>query len=190
MNPYVELKIKNNIPTIVYYPAEGESRQMTLESENMLDSIMHAAKDLELVNTQAEHSQENFEDLLNIAREADETLATDLPNIDTETIEFRLLETLKPYLESLKALNPDEYSDLKIEESIRAELNKNRNSDIFASFMEGLYSILIAKTLLAAGELGIGNIQLNDEFRNPRLMEKMSKELDKMGLELVITEQV
>lgn len=188
MYPQVELKIKNNIPVIIYKASAEEDKSMSLESESIIDAAMHAAKELNLIDSNTEHNQSNFEKLLSIAREADESLIIELPNIDTETIEFKLLNTLKPYLKTLIEGIKDEYSSIEMDSKIREELDRNKNSDIFASYMEGLYSILIAKTLLAASELGIGNIHLNDELKNPRLMEKMAKELEKLGLELIITE--
>lgn len=190
MYPFVELKIKDGVPHIVYYPAEGQQKHMTLSQEKFIDAAMHGAKKLELLSPEAEHNQENLENLLRVARESDESYYTELPDVDTDSVEFKLIETLKPYLQKMTESTPEDYSDLDMTDEVKEELERFRNSDFFASYMEALYSILIAKTLLAAHDLGIGKISLNDEFRNPRLMEKMSKELDKLGLELNVPELV
>lgn len=188
MYPFVELKIKNGIPTLVYYASEGVQRPMTLTNDSVFDAAMHGGKELGIIEKDAEHNQENFEKLLKLARESDETYYPELPNMELENIEFDLLKTLKPYLENLKDFDPDNYSDLEMTDEVKAELDAFKKADSFASYMEALYTILIAKTLLAANDLGIGNITLNDDFKNPRLMEKMSKELEKLGIDLVTPE--
>jgi len=188
MYPFVELKIKDGVPYVVYYPMEGEERQMTQSSESLIDVAMHGAKSLNLKDQNAEHNQENLEELLQLARESDETYYTELPDMDVENSEFGLLNTLKPYLEKMSGAEQDEYTDLNMTDEVKEELTRFRRADQFASYMEALYAILIAKTLLAANDLGIGKISLNDDLRNPRLMEKMSKELEKLGIDLHIPE--
>lgn len=186
MYPVVELKIKDGIPSVVLYPQEGVERAMTLKSESIIDTALYAAKELDLIDKSAENTQANFEDLLQLARESDETVYIELPDMDVESLEFGLMDTLKPHLEKMTETQTDEYSDLDMPAEIKEELNKFKGGDQFASFMEALYSILIAKTLLAANDLGLGNIALNDDSKNPRLMEKMAKELDGLGIELII----
>lgn len=188
MYPYVELKIKDGVPSLVYYASEGVERPMTLTQDSIFDAAMFGGKELGLVDKNAEHNQENLEALLTLARESDETYYPELPDMELENIEFNLLKTLKPYLKKMVELTPDDYSDLSMTDDVKAELEKFQKADLFASYMEALYTILIAKTLLAANDLGIGNITLNDDFKNPRLMEKMSKELDKLEIELIIPE--
>jgi len=188
MYPFVELKIKNGTPTLVYYASEIVERPMTLTKDSVFDAAMYGGKELGLIEKDAEHNQENLEKLLKLARESDETYYPELPEMELENIEFDLLKTLTPYLKKLKEFDPDDYSDLQMTEEVKAELDAFKNADSFASYMEALYTILIAKTLLAANDLGVGNITLNDDFKNPRLMEKMPKELEKLGIDLVIPE--
>ena len=188
MYPFVELKIEDGVPSLVYNASEDVQRPMTLENDSVTDAAMHAAKSLKLLEEEAEHNLENLENLLKVARESDETYYPELPDMDVETIEFGLLPTLKPYLEKMVETTPDDYSDLSMTDDVKAELERFQKSDLFASYMEALYTVLIAKTLLAAHDLGVGNITLNDNLKNPRLMEKMAKELDKLGIELVIPE--
>jgi hypothetical protein len=188
MYPYVELNIKDGVPSIIYYPDQNSSRAMTIENESVIEAAIFAGKELGLIDSKAEHTQQNFEELLTIARNSDETFYTEIPNMDVESIEMKLLKTLKPYLQEIKNYNPDNYSGIQMDKNVKEEIERIRMSDSFASYMEGLYTILIAKTLLAANDLGIGNIALNDNNRNPRLMEKMAAELDKLGIELIIPE--
>ena len=190
MYPFVELKIKDGVPTLVYHASETVQRSMNIESDNFINAAMYAGKALNLLEVEAEHNQENLEKLLQLARESDETYYTELPNMDVESTEFKLLETLKPYLEQIAESGADDYTDLNMTDDVKAELAKFKSADSFASYMEALYTILIAKSLLAAHDLGIGNIRLNDEYKNPRLMEKMAKELEKLGLELMIPEEL
>ncbi len=188
MYPFVELKIKDGIPQVVYYAAEGQERPMNSSLESLTDAVMHGAKHLKLVDQEVEHNYSNLEELLKLARESDENYYTEIPDMDVENVDFGLLETLKPYLEKMSEVEQDEYSDLDMTDEVKEELDRFKRADQFASYMEAMYSILIAKTLLAANDLGIGDIRLNDDLKNPRLVEKMSKELDKLGLELLVPE--
>ncbi|CAG1021281.1 hypothetical protein DOJK_00887 [Patescibacteria group bacterium] len=187
MYPYIELKIENNVPKIVYYPNENQVQEITQNNENLTEIIIDAAKSFDLVEEDAEYTQENLDTLLDLARQSDETLFTDLPTLDTETIEFNLTDTLIPYVEAVLDGQEEAYNEINMTDEVRDQLSQNVNADNFASYLETLYSILIAKTILAASEMGIGNIHLNDDSKNPRLMEKMAKELDKMGLDLIIS---
>lgn len=70
------------------------------------------------------------------------------------------------------------------------ELNKqlqvNWQGDVLASVLEEAYNILIIETLTQASQMGIGIIQLHENLGDPRLREKMSKELAKLDTQLVL----
>lgn len=186
MYPQVELKIINGIPHIVYKTNEEEQKVMTQGKHSIYDVALSGAKKLNLISSEAEPNRENFEKMTQLARESDEIFYTELPEINTETSDFSLQETLENYLSKMLEEPVDEYSDLAMTDDVKEELERFRNSDYFASYLEALYSVLIAKTVLSAHDLGIGNISLSDDLKNPRLVEKMSKELEKLGLELVV----
>ena len=181
MFPNITLAIKNHIPQIIYYPEEGISRKMTLVDENLSDIILDISKKLEFSD-----DYKTLEDVLRLARESDETFIADLPDMDVEDPEFRLNETLKKHLDKVLTDLEDDYANVEMDEELKKEVNQNKKADILASILEGLYAILIAKTLIAAAELGIGTVRLDDEHKNPRLVEKMSKELEKLGIGLLL----
>lgn len=190
MYPYIALKIKNNVPSIMYYPEEGLNRKMTLNDENLRDIVLGLAHKLELVDkSKVNDSDATFQELLNLARESDEEYITDMPEIDLENeIEFELESQLNALLNSVLENKTEAYPGTEITPEVKKELERNQNADIFASVLDILYYILIAKTLFAASDLGISSIQLEDEHKNARLLEKMSKELEKMGIDLVLPE--
>ncbi len=186
MSPYVALKIEDFVPSIYYFPDDGMSRKMTHQEENILDRMIQATQNLNLDTSESEQNRDNlYEELLSKARKSDEFYLDEFNDINTDSIEFNiqnLFDDLMKYASELE----QEYRDVDMSEEIRRELDQNQSGDIFASMLESLYLRLIAKTLLAASDLGIGEIHLQDSHKNARLAEKMSNELQKMGLELII----
>ena len=187
MYPLVALKIKDHVPSVVYYPQEGVERKMTLTDENVRDIILDIAGKLDLYkDSENTDRNEAFQDLLSLARESHEDYSTDLPDVNPEDIEFDLKNKLNKSLDKILGEKEELYPDVEMSNEVRNELVKNQNSDILASILDILYYTLIAKTLVAASDLGIGTIQLDDEHKNARLLEKMSKELEKIGVDFVI----
>ena len=187
MNPLIALSIKNHKPELIYYPKEGEKKKLTLKDENIYEIVIQIAREIGLINKEAIAIDVTIlSDLLDIAREADELFITDLPEIETESLEFDLEIILNNFLHNILKNDVDEYKDIEMPDLVRVELELNKKKDIFASILDVMYSILIAKSLLAAAELGLGIIKLEDEGKNPRLAEKMSKELTKLEVEMII----
>jgi len=184
MKPHVVLRVENFTPSIHYIPQEGVSRKMTKNDENLLELIKSLAQELDL-ETQNESDEDIYEDLLRIARESDEFYLPEHQDLNPEETEFELDNLFTSMLEKAQELD-QEYGDVKMDDEIRKELDQNQSADVFASILESVYLRLIAKTLIAASELGIGEIHLADKHKNPRLADQMKKELDKMGVELVI----
>lgn len=190
MYPHVSLTIKNNIPSIVYHPKEGVEKKINTTDENIYEIALDVAQKLGLVKNTKLSADDQFQSLLSVARESDETYVTDLTDIDPEVIEFDLNGSMSKAVDKAIKNKRDEYKDVEMSDEIRGELELNQNKDIFASLMDAMYMVLIAKTVLVAAELGIGKIALNDSSKNARLHEKMLQELHKLGIEYITDLQI
>jgi hypothetical protein len=184
--PFVELTIKNYKPTIAFHPEDGLVRNLTLEETDLIPIILDIAEALALV---VENTDEiaKVDELINLVREADEfTFDIKEPDIDLEDSEFSLEKVIKTYFEKLQKSKPFHSNINNLASDVQDELDKYHNIDILSNILDTIYKILIAKTLVAAANLGIGDIYLNDEHKNARLQELMAKELEKLGVELYI----
>ncbi len=184
--PYIALEIKNFKPNIVFYPDESISRVMTLNEEDLGDLMIKFASRLDLIEDNITDKISIINELLMLARESDEQFFNAFNEVDNSTVELDLEKTISKYLvESQKAM--DDFSDIQdLPPEIKDELLFNQNADLYASIMEAIYNIMIAKVLLAAAEVGIGKIVLDDDLKNSRLQEKMASELSKMGIDLLV----
>lgn len=189
MYPNITLQIKDFRPAIIFNPDEGLTRQMTLAEENILEVIEELARELDLIDELLEKIEDHevrLTNLLEIARKADETKHDQFPEINTQSVEFELKDVIKKFLEEGKTQLVDYTALDGVEGDVLKELHRNQNADFFASLLDAIYNILIAKALLAASEIGVEKIRLVDEHKNARLQEKMARELEKFGLELVV----
>jgi hypothetical protein len=184
MTPYISLKIQNYTPSLYYHPTENESRKMTQTDENLGLIIWNIARELKLLNSES-YSNAEVDELISLARESDETFLEIFPEMEFDTSEFGLQNVADNAVKKSLESKEDPYSEVEMHQSVRKELNSFQNADIFASILETLYAALIAKTLLTASELGLGTVKLEDEHKNPRLMEKMGRELDSAGVEFM-----
>lgn len=184
MYPKISLKIENHIPTIIYYPDADTAKKMTEETEDLYTVVMEIAKQIGLIEDYNKQTKDLvlYDELLSLARESNEVYLSDYPDINVEEPEFNLTPILKKIVDdALKEANSE--MDLNTSDEVKTQLKKNLQADIFASALEVLYMILIGKTLVAASELGVGSIALEDYHKNPRLVEKMGRELDNLGVE-------
>ncbi len=187
MYPNLTLKIRNHTPQIVLETDENTSRDITNTDESIYEVVVNLAKKLNLIDRELiENDSEILPELLDLARQSDEMYIQDFPEIETENVEFDLSKTMNSVLNAIIEEREEEYVDVDVADDIRKELNKNQSADIFASLLEIMYAILIAKTLVAATEVGIGVVRLDDEHKNSRLQEKMAKELEKLGVEFIV----
>jgi len=187
MYPNVSLKIKNHIPKIIYYPEEGLEKTLTFQNESIYEVVVPIAKKLNLINRELiENDPEILAELFDLARQSDELYVTDLPEIEFESLEFDLNKVLNNLLNDIQEEQLSEYEGIDVSQELKDELNKNINADIFASLLEVMYMTLIAKTLVAASDLGIGTIKLDDKGKNARLMEKMAVELEKLEVDMIV----
>lgn len=76
--------------------------------------------------------------------------------------------------------------EAEMADHVAAEVKRNWQSDMLASGLEGLYNLLISKVVLMADDLGVEHIVLDDASANGRLREKMSNELAKFNIPLIV----
>lgn len=184
MKNYILLEIKNFVPTIFLF-SEDQKKVLTKNSENLTELFFHFGKTFGLYN-QKLSKEENFFQLLEIARRSNEDFFDSFVLIDTQTLEFEFEKSLAKILSKAKELmEVDEYKDIKLNKKLREQIQRDRNSDILASFLEAFYNILIGKVITASLELGISEVHLKDETGNQRLAERMKRETANFAIEFV-----
>lgn len=184
MKQYIQLRITNFVPNIFLVTEGGPEKQMTLKSESILENLTDAAKKLGLKFNNNE-PQGLYEEILTTALESDDLYMSDVIPVNEESIEFEIGKLFDYFLARAEEMEK-EYSDVKMTAEARKEIDQNQSKDILASMLDALYLRLAAKTLVAASEVGIPEIHLKDDHKNGRLTERINKELDKMGVELIV----
>ncbi|MEO6729165.1 MAG: hypothetical protein ABIM99_04555 [Candidatus Dojkabacteria bacterium] len=187
MAPYITLKIENHVPHLFYTNSDGTTKQLTTKDENISKLVMHMGESFNL-------TEKNMDDdvqvnrLILLSHEADPDYVTGAPEIDSESLEFELEELILELIAESRNIEK-EYSDLdEMTQELRDEIDRNQNIDIMASILDTVYKIIIAKTLLAAYELEIGEVHLKTTENYPRFVEKLGEELLKLDIELIIDE--
>lgn len=191
MFPNLTLEINKYKPKLVYYPEEGMSRVLVPDEEDIYELSEFLAKELELFNEADSNSADNIVYLLTAAEEGDERMIEKLPSLDKFSRSFGLKDfIIKELKNSIEKREDYENYEVDIKNEVLNELKRNQNLDIFASLMESIYNILIAKTLVYSSDLGIGIIRLNDQSGLLRLQGKMASELSKIGIELKLVNSI
>lgn len=181
MNPFITLRIANQVPSIVFHNSDGVQKNLTQKEESIEAAIMSLVRNLDI----PEFDTQNLTQVLEIASEGNYDLIDTNPDINTNSLEFNIEGIIGGSLiEAEDAI--EDYSDVEMNEEIRAEIERNNKIDILASLIDQIYNILIAKTLLAAYELEITEIHLKSDFNYARLAEKMGHEIQKLNLEFTI----
>lgn len=186
MYPNLTLRIKNHIPSLIYMPSEGVEKVLTQGEENVVEVMTEIAEKLNLQHPNSEDLSQRHQDFLTIARNADDVYYTTFPDMDVESQEFKLKETIHQNLDKIIDDNPQDYEVDGLTPELMKELEQNYAVDLFSSALESMYTTLISKSLLAASELGLGTINLDDESENLRLAELMAREMEKMGVEFKV----
>lgn len=171
--PQVRLTIKDQIPRIELLKSEADVSTM-LEMQVGIDSLlMKVAKRLGVAKADSAH-------IFELIREGDEQyLEFDSEAYDDDNLEFAAL---------IKKIDsqPEFDAGVEVNAAVNKALLENWQADVLASVLEHIYATLIAKTVYAASEMGIGNIVLADDRHEVRLQEKMAKELALAEIELVV----
>lgn len=183
--PHISLKIEDFVPSINFVSDQNTSNKITTNDENLLSIVSVLAKDLNLVEEVSSTSEDLYNQILGLARESVSEGLNEIPGLDPDTTEFEIQKTVDGVQ---KEIEKDELEGAIYEKAVRDELERNEHIDTLSTALESIYSVMILKTLLAASELGIGTIVLDDKTKNSRLMEKMALELERMDLELLIPE--
>ncbi len=178
MTPKLLLKIENSTPHLYLVKDESTTR-MTQIDENLSEILPAIAKKLGITESV------DFEGLLEIANQADETYWDSNPEVDVESLEFELSAIGNRLADEAVDLG-DEYADVEITDDLRAEMKRNQQHDTLASIMEILYKVIITKTLIAAHDLEMDKIHLQTNNNLARFVERMGKELESLGVELFI----
>lgn len=184
MYPYIVLRFRNNIPKIFLVSLENQEREITISEDlNMLDIVLQLGEKFNLLQPNLSR-EEQYSYLINLARESDETFASSYGELEDIEDQFQLKKYIQQFLEDNRV--EPLYLDIEMDKDVRDQLDRNQNSDVFASTLDYIYTILIAKTVLVASDLGIGVIHLDDETKNTRLQEKMALELEKIDVEFIV----
>jgi hypothetical protein len=181
MNPFITLKIENQIPTIVFHNRDGIEKDLTLKKENIEQEILAIAKNLEIPDI----SNPSLSEVLDLASEGHHDLINTSPDIITNSLEFDLEGIIGGSLVEAED-SIEDYSEVELTDQLREEIDRNNKIDILASIIDQIYNILIAKTLLAAYELEINEIHFRSDYNYARLIEKMGNEIQKLNLEFII----
>lgn len=181
--PHIALKIENFTPSINFVKDENTSRKITINDENLLVILSTLTKQLDLIEDEIESTEDLYLRILELAREAVTEGMNDIPGLDAETTEFEIQKVVDNVQTELES---DDLEGVIYDVAVRDEIIRNQNIDTLGTVLESIYAVMILKTLLAASDLGIGTIVLDDKHKDARLMEKMASELQKMDLELII----
>ncbi|BCX13933.1 MAG: hypothetical protein KatS3mg085_465 [Candidatus Dojkabacteria bacterium] len=188
--PYIALNIINFKPTITFHPAEDMSRQLTIEEVDLYEIIVDVAKRLDLIDDVLKKIKDKMilmDNLLEIAKSAaDISKVEKYPDISQDNNEFEIKPTIEKLLQNALANKSGITKMAELSPELESEIIRDENIDIFASILESLYSILIANTILAASQIGVGKIKLNDEHKMERLLERMAQELQKLDIDFLL----
>lgn len=184
MYPYILLRIEEYIPKIFLVSLENDTKEVESSEEiDLLDIVLSIGEKLNLIkpplNSLSE--TEKYDYLISLARGSDEAYVQLEMDVWEE---FSIVEYIDNFLNNNK-IQPV-YLDVELNDDIKNEIDQNQNSDLLASILEHIYTIIIARTILVASEMGIGVIHLSDNSKNARLQEKMALELQKIDIELII----
>ncbi len=171
--PNITLVIKDSMPSLELENKEGEKKTIAISTLSIDDVLEKVAKALKL--------DESIDDIWEILREGDETYI-EFPEI--EGLEEGSIDLQSTLDEALKHLELDIQAE--VTKDVSEALTHYHQADVLASTLEEVYNLLIARTVFTASEMGIGNIILKDERKEPRLREKMSKELAAVEIELIV----
>ncbi|GAB4283576.1 MAG: hypothetical protein Kow0081_0210 [Candidatus Dojkabacteria bacterium] len=186
MYPNLTLNISDHKPTLFLKPEAEISRAIVSSEDSIKDLIFSIVEQL---NLKTELKQDfKLEDILALASEGDERMIEVIPENDTYGKSFGFVDFVNRQLQEAKK-SKDDFSRFgsNIEKDVLNALHVFQNIDILASMIEMIYNILIARVILAANDLSIKNIILEDECGYPRLAGKMSSELAKEGLSLTLS---
>lgn len=157
-----------------YYTAENEYKILA-EGTESLESVL--AKLSDKFNFPETTSQE----LWRRAHEGNDLEYDFSPNDFTgEDMDFGFV------YDAVSELHDGGYSDLELDDAVASQLESDAQSDLLASALDGLYRFLIGKTVIFADDMGIQDIVLNDASANPRLRERMSREIADIGGDLIV----
>jgi len=173
--PNITLKVRAGLPQIELRNSEDQVRVL-LTAEN-IDAYL-AAKAKKIGFT------EDIEDIYNWSRECDEEyLGFDMSEgeiSDSEKINYSILDKgVVAEITSHKGFD-------KGTTDVNAEVGKYWQGDVLASVLDGIYTILTMALLEVGAETGTELFQLDLDQTRPRMLEKVSLELQKTNAQLTV----
>lgn len=177
--PQIALVIKNQMPYIEYNESPQNSKKLVSLNMGLDTALLRAGEvcgveDLEQFSpaalSTADEEMIKFEEGFDFTEE----VKLNLDYIFT-TLKARVQPTIPPVTNQA---------------AVDQELKSNWQADVLASVLEEIYNLLIAATLRLANDLGVENIKLADERKDPRLQEKMAKELSFGEIELIVDDTI
>lgn len=180
MYPRLTLKIENHIPKIFLEKEEGNIVTVT-EGSVQLDEVIR--KIGERNNITHSRNGDSLEDLFAIAATGNERIVDELPTINEDSKNFDFEDLLMDIEEEIRDAI-EEYHNVEMDKKVRAEIDAANNIDVFASLIEVIFNILVARVMIHSSDLGITNIFIEDQNGYIRLQQKLASELSKEGIEL------
>jgi hypothetical protein len=177
--PNLTLTIKNNIPSLEMQKSEDDVTQILVGVAG-LDTLMMKAADIV-----GYAHQDDIEALMKFQHDG-EWEFWQFSEIDASKQDFKVDYLLDEVAVATEAFSiPAEAASPELKQ----QLKEYWQADMLASFLEEIYTVLVAQIFFAAAELAIPTIVLNDHRKEPRLREKMSKELAVVPeLEFLVTD--
>lgn len=155
-------------------------KNIDINQESLSSVIFRVAKELNLTDLYP-----TLDQLFKFAREAADILIDPYIDIDDSTDNFNLFDSIRPFLEELKSENQKLNSqNLDLDIKVSEFLSLSRIQDIFASILELIYSVIIAKVFIVISDLGLDTIVLDDSLGDIRLRDRFRIDCQKMGIKL------
>lgn len=175
--PNITIQVKDQVLSLEFNADKDTSKTMFVLEPSLNFSLESAAKSVGF-------KFNSVDDILAFARLGDEKLM-EFAKFNLEVADLNVEDILNGLQQQVADRNP-EYAEGASSE-VNEALDEFWRADMLASFLEEIYSLVIAKAVFNASELGINTIVLNDERNEIRLQEKVGKEITAVPeLELIV----
>lgn len=175
--PNITLKVVNQTPTIQLHTDEQTQKEI-YRMDQGLDTLLMKAADIVGL-----HTIDNDAELYEIIRNSDDT-GIDFPEIEAEEGDSKL--SFDYLLKNLPGKMQAQTFPLEVTAAVKDQMTEYLQGDLLAGLLEEVYVQLIKRVLAAAQTMEINNFVLDDERLEPRLREKMAKELAVINADLIV----
>jgi tRNA A37 threonylcarbamoyltransferase TsaD len=172
--PYVNLVVHDGEPKIELHNSENEARVM-LRGDNIHKYLENLAVKIGYDG--------KIDELYQLANISDELyLQFPLTKEKKAVTSISFAPLAEPIAAEIASHQPISVGNKELE----AQLEQNWQGDLLASVIDEIYRILVKDVVEAAAEMGIGKVRLTENTGNPRFREKVSLELARLNVELII----